>query len=139
MSLAFLDMGKVVWSDGRVEYATRPSDRELVLKQIKVFDRLLESYSDGSPAKVVHSTCVDNKYKCRAGWWGVLAIRFGELHERGLLPEEISEEYHSVMRNYEVHLQERRGLTSPEDISAANSLVIKTLSSLRERLSSGLD
>ena len=139
MSLAFLDMGKVVWSDGRVEYATRPSDRELVLGKIKVFDRLLESYSDGLPAEVVHSTSKNAKYKCRAGWWGVLVIQFGELLERGLLPEEISENYYGVIGNYEVHLQERRGLTSPEDISAANSLVIKTLSSLRERLSSGLD
>tara|TARA_Y100000310_G_scaffold333304_1_gene410590 strand:- start:1430 stop:1828 length:399 start_codon:yes stop_codon:yes gene_type:complete len=127
-------MTKIIWPDGRIEIREELNDEEFAARQCEVFYRMLNEYSDDLPAEVVHSTSKDNKYKCRAALWGILNMRMGELEKRGLLPTEISSEYHTIMQDYETHLKQRAGLTSAEDISAASSLLRKTISCLDERL-----
>jgi hypothetical protein len=132
--LILIHMAKIIWPDGRIEISEELNDEEFAARQTEVFYRLLNDYSDDLPAEVVHSISENNKYKCRAAWWGVLNIRMSGLEDRGILPTEISTEYHDVMQNYETHLKQRGGLTSAEDISAANSLLRKTISYLEDRL-----
>lgn len=99
---------------------------------ISNFNRLLNTYKDEIPKKVVHSTSEDPRYKCRAGWWGQITLGVSSLIKKGLLSEFTINYYDQVINDYWVSRRET-GLTSRQNIKDANKLIYLVLSDLEKR------
>jgi hypothetical protein len=98
---------------------------------IAKFNRLLHTYKDEIPDKIVHSTSEDSRYKCRAGWWGQITLGVSSLIGKNVLSEFTVDYYHQVMEDYWIS-KRKTGLTSKQNIENANKLIYLVLSDLEK-------
>lgn len=89
---------------------------------------LRDEYSDEIPKEIVHSTSPNNRFKCRASWWGILEFRVGVLRDRRIIPESLVQEYEQIIRDYK---NRTRGITTEENISSANKLISNLITYLQ--------
>ncbi|MBI2128901.1 hypothetical protein HYU07_01545 [Candidatus Woesearchaeota archaeon] len=127
-------MTKIFWPDGRIEESKPLNDMEIMAKQYCALRCLRDEYSDEMPQEIIHSASPNNKYKVRVGWWGNLSLRLSALEERGLLSDDLVQQYHQLVIGYILHLKKNKGLTRTEDINAANHLINQVMTSLESRL-----
>ncbi len=92
----------------------------------------LEDFSDEIPKEVIHSFTENNKYKVRAAWWSSVSLNIYGLHEKGLLSDELSDEYKQVCEFHQKNLDEA-GLTKKEDIDAINTFLKKVIQTLENQ------
>ena len=91
-------------------------------------------FSDEIPDYEVDSISENSRYKCRRVWWMLWCGAVDQFEKMGILPKELSKQYHQVFDDYRSKIEQDAWAVKPEDIRKANELLDNVLNTLEARL-----